>query len=127
MVIANLKKLLLRVFPEPGGQHVTRIGQLVAIADPPQDEKTIHRFRPRYAADVWKLHTSGTGGNAFLKADPDAATGAPGPEFVGLLTVFLFWANYDCENYIEYHKPNNDNHTENREYLYAIVVVIQPE
>ena len=29
---------------------------------------------------MYKFHTSGTGGNAFLKAELDAATGAPDPE-----------------------------------------------
>ncbi|MCH8882427.1 MAG: hypothetical protein IIA41_02885, partial [SAR324 cluster bacterium] len=29
---------------------------------------------------VWKLHASGSSGNAFLNAELDAPTGAPGPE-----------------------------------------------
>ena len=58
-MIRNLKKLILRAFPELGGRHVTRLGVVLAIADPPAEEKGTDRFRPRYAADVQLLTPGG--------------------------------------------------------------------
>jgi dihydroxyacetone kinase DhaKLM complex PTS-EIIA-like component DhaM len=56
---ANLKRLVLRAFPELGGRHLTRLGIVVAIPDPPDDEQGTDRFRPRYAVDVQLLTPQG--------------------------------------------------------------------
>jgi hypothetical protein len=58
-MIRNLKRLVLRAFPELGGYHVTRLGVVVAIPNPTDEEQGTDRFRPRYAADVQLLTPGG--------------------------------------------------------------------
>ncbi len=58
-MLGNLEKLILRIFPELGGGHVTRLGVVLAIADLPVEEKGTDRFRPGYAADVQLLTPQG--------------------------------------------------------------------
>ena len=78
MMIAQLRRLILRAFPELGGRHVTRIGVVVAIADPPDAEKATDRFRPRYAVDVQLLTPGGQPdeGRPVLQGLPLPAFGA---------------------------------------------------
>src|SRR5690242_6409828 len=75
-MIENLKKLILRIFPELGGLHVTRLGQVVAIPDPISQEEASDRYRPRYAVDVQILTPAG-------EVDPDfpVLTGLAVPGF----------------------------------------------
>ena len=77
-MIRNLKKLILRAFPELGGRHVSRLGVVVAIADPPGAEKASDRFRPRYAADVRLLTPRGEPDDSrpMLEGLPLPANGA---------------------------------------------------
>ncbi len=58
-MIKNLRKLVLRAFPEFGGMHLTRVGEIVAIADPLTEEEATDRFRPRFAVDVQLLTPDG--------------------------------------------------------------------
>ena len=46
-LIRNLRRLMFRASPELAGQHVTRLGEVVSIGDPTDDEKGTDRFRPR--------------------------------------------------------------------------------
>ena len=44
-MIRDLKKLIRRAFPGFPPHHITRLGEVVAIADPPAEEQGTDRFR----------------------------------------------------------------------------------
>ena len=58
-MIESLRKLILRAFPELGGTLHSRIGEVEAIADAPDEEKATDRFWPRYVVDVQLLTPQG--------------------------------------------------------------------
>jgi hypothetical protein len=78
-MLQEIKRLVLRAFPELGGRHLTRLGVVVAIADPAEAETGTDRFRPRYAVDVQLLTPQG---------EPDGSApvlqGLPLPTYGGL-------------------------------------------
>jgi hypothetical protein len=64
-MIRTIKRLLRQAFPGFPEHYVARLGEVVAIADPPAAEQGTDRFRPRYAVDVQPFTPAG-------EPDPDA-------------------------------------------------------
>lgn len=64
-MIRTFQRLLRQAFPGFPDHYAPRLGEVVAIADPPAAEESTDRFRPRYAVDVQPLTPAGD-------ADPDA-------------------------------------------------------
>jgi len=58
-ILRTMETLVRRSFPGFPEHHVSRRGVVVAIPDPPAEEKGTDRFRPRYAVDVQLLTPGG--------------------------------------------------------------------